>query len=692
MDLYSGFVTLVASLLTVFQGATSVLLFQPSFVSNWTTIETQATTEIKFTHAFGELPIKVVAELRLVVKGREYVFNAIGSAQIDDDDYSGALYGAIICLYNEELVHVFAPKSSTNPIGLLAYVGETGWEGPMHLNSNDSKSGHVRVKAWKYWDFPKPDFYHPWTELDVLNHNLSFHEIPHDLGKYPDYVIVQINGSRSGMTGEAIGSISVLKQSHGFMVLGGLMFGYSDTAIRVWAPVYLPTSTSHTVNLISTSDGWAAAISDWIYDGQGYMRIFAWVFDELPLTVINSSAATLDFSQSISTNGVLNHDTTLEQVETHVREGPNQGYRFPAVGSVSNDGFFGPYGGLVYAKDGPDILLWAPVPDSQGYLFHLSDQGHWGTNATYQGTNNVDILITVWQEYLIENVTCAIDQLGDFELATHTNVVVHGVGYNDNITFDCQHGYVYRGGNTSATCDRYGMWNYLNNDTITCQLIVCNTSDLTLPNSQVNIAPPGDRLDDVITYTCDAGYEAIGGNSSRICLSDGSWSGSALNCQLITTTEAASITTTDLPTTTSSACPIVGLEVPFADMSISGSGDTVTYNCPPLYPHVGGDLTRTCNPDGTWSGTAPVCEYCVCPCSDNITVSEETLQQLLLELKETLTVEPSQTSLAIRKKISVYEDRASAKGLGALGASVLVCVVLLIIIPDIPRIIADIKH
>ncbi|XP_021349750.1 uncharacterized protein LOC110448043 [Mizuhopecten yessoensis] len=745
MDLYVKAAFQAYILLSLFQGLTCVLLFEPSFVSKWTAIKAQDTVEIKIIHDFGELPVKVVAELKLVIAGKEYIFNALGSAQIDDDDYSGELYGGIICVYNEVLVHIYAPKSASNPIGLLAYVGESGWEGPLNLNPNDTKSGHVRVKAWKQWDFPRPDFYHPWTELDVLNHNLSFHEFIHNLGGYPDYVIVQINGTRSGMTGEAIGSISMLKQYHGFMVLGGVMYGYSDTAIRVWAPVYLPQSTSHTVNLISTSDGWAVTTNDWLYEGQGYMRIFAWVFDELPLAVITGSAATFDFTQNVSTNGILNQNITLEQVEIQVMEGPNMGFRFPGVGSVSNNGYFGPYGGLIYAKSGSEVLLWAPVPGLDGYLFHLSDQGHWGTTETYQATNNVDILITVWQEYRIGDVTCPVDQLNVFEVATNTNAVVNDVGYNGNLTFDCMYGYVYRGGNTSATCDRYGEWNFLNNDTITCELILCNTTELTTPNAFL-ILTGENKVDDVAMYNCNIGYEPIGGNLSRVCLSSGNWSGTAPLCQAVatttetlttitseapttttattetpttttattetpttttTTTETTTNTTTEAPTTTTTtetpttneqqttiaaACPIVGLEVQFAEMTISSTGDMVTYMCPSLYPHIYGDLTRTCQADGTWSGIAPVCEYCLCPCFDNTTLPEQTLQELLHELKEALTVEPSQTSLAIRKKISVYEDRASAKGLGALGVAVLVCVLLLIIIPDIPRIVSDVKH
>lgn len=94
-------------------------------------------------------------------------------------------------------------------------------------------------------------------------------------------------------------------------------------------------------------------------------------------------------------------DNMLLLLQVEVQEGPNEGYRFPGVGSVSNDGYFGAYGGLIYAKNGVDMLLWKPVPGVDGFLFHLSENGRWGTNETYQATNNATIRITIWQEYLL---------------------------------------------------------------------------------------------------------------------------------------------------------------------------------------------------------------------------------------------------------------------------------------------------
>jgi len=87
---------------------------------------------------------------------------------------------------------------------------------------------------------------------------------------------------------------------------------------------------------------------------------------------------------------------------------------------------------------------------------------------------------------------------------------------------------------------------------------------------------------------------------------------------------------------------------------------------------------------------------CPCPCSLNTVaqlndVTEETLHDLMNQLVKELTINPKKTSLALRKRTSIYEDRLLAKGLGVIGIIILIIVLSLIILPDIPRIKADIK-
>ena len=53
--------------------------------------------------------------------------------------------------------------------------------------------------------------------------------------------------------------------------------------------------------------------------------------------------------------------------------------------------------------------------------------------------------------------------------------------------------------------------------------------------------------------------------------------------------------------------------VPPGDFALPNSNEvrypsSVTYTCQAGYQHVGGDLVRTCQADGTLSGVAPTCE------------------------------------------------------------------------------------
>ena len=38
-------------------------------------------------------------------------------------------------------------------------------------------------------------------------------------------------------------------------------------------------------------------------------------------------------------------------------------------------------------------------------------------------------------------------------------------------------------------------------------------------------------MDSILSYHCNTGYSIFGNNTSRICQSDGEWSGTAPNCE-----------------------------------------------------------------------------------------------------------------------------------------------------------------
>ncbi len=136
----------------------------------------------------------------------------------------------------------------------------------------------------------------------------------------------------------------------------------------------------------------------------------------------------------------------------------------------------------------------------------------------------------------------------------------------------------------------------------------------------------------IATYTCNTGYVLTGngGANTRTCQADGTWTGSDPACEPVVTpcgpnpctnggtcteqgetfsctcdpTSGFTGATCDTPVECAALTPPVDGSI---DRTTTGMvGDVATYSCDSLYYPVG-ERTRTCQPDGAWSGSAPSC-------------------------------------------------------------------------------------
>ncbi|XP_066300019.1 sushi, von Willebrand factor type A, EGF and pentraxin domain-containing protein 1-like [Branchiostoma lanceolatum] len=150
--------------------------------------------------------------------------------------------------------------------------------------------------------------------------------------------------------------------------------------------------------------------------------------------------------------------------------------------------------------------------------------------------------------------------------------------YQDEVQFTCDPGYDLVG-ETRIRCQADGRWS---DSAPTCSPVQCR-----LPRAPVNGEMTGSRsYRDYLRFTCDVGYALVG--ASRIkCLADGTWTDNVPVCSVV-------------------KCPV--LKAP-ADGTMTGSnsyGDTVQFTCDSGCRRVGAAAV-TCQADGRWSDSVPIC-------------------------------------------------------------------------------------
>ena len=112
---------------------------------------------------------------------------------------------------------------------------------------------------------------------------------------------------------------------------------------------------------------------------------------------------------------------------------------------------------------------------------------------------------------------------------------------------------------------------------------------------------------DTCSFTCNTGYE-LTGSDTRTCQSDGSWSGTDVICSRGKYTTSLQMLGIFLTVSCSSPTnPNNGMiKCSLGDDAVPSYEDTCSFTCNTGYQLTGSD-TRTCQSDGSWSGTNGVC-------------------------------------------------------------------------------------
>uniref|UniRef100_K1Q4H9 Limulus clotting factor C n=1 Tax=Magallana gigas TaxID=29159 RepID=K1Q4H9_MAGGI len=520
----------------------------PSYVSVWRPMTANSEhSRLTLRHDLNEDPAYVKVEGRT---DTGFIFPAFGSSQQDDD--TGTLYGGVVFVYNLTHIDIFVSHINNNNRKrnwTAIYTGdESKWSGPKYLNRR-YESIAVQAKVWRSRDLPPPT----WSNTTRVTNQGCVNEIlMHSLNRYPDLIVVQI---RKGHT----------------------------------------LSQGQVESLIAVADGWGEKDFELLIR-DGFLTVTAWDLKEFRrnerVVIKHLKDVEADNFQIMANLASYN----LINIQLHVLDGANRGFRFDGVGSVMNEAE--PYGGLVYGYNDSMVAIWVPhlgngiIEESKVAVFMLGKS--WGSGFNKQMTNNVDIVIKV-MDMLVPTCLLEVGSLKTRRLE-------------------------------SSNHDKY--------------------NDSTLKFS----------VGDQITLTCKTGLYSSEQNVTMACAhrNNGSWD-------------------RHLPEECYKLCPDIdpttlNTEIMQND-NTTRPGRTVLYACSPRYRHVSGDLIRRCRKDGSWSGTAPVCEECKCPCSlvGSVPIKSnetEKLKQRIRELRSSLSVQKNMTAKARRQKVCASDPRPSARMLG----------------------------
>ncbi|KAK2566872.1 CUB and sushi domain-containing protein 1 [Acropora cervicornis] len=162
--------------------------------------------------------------------------------------------------------------------------------------------------------------------------------------------------------------------------------------------------------------------------------------------------------------------------------------------------------------------------------------------------------------------------------------------YGAFLRFKCAGGYYLRGMNIPLSCGLTG-WSTAR---FSCHLIDCGK--LQTPEKAKKLVETGTGLNDRVIFECnEKGYE-IRGSETRSCLENGTWSGVATSCEII-------------------SCGDPGVPMHGRQVNVSNNykyGSFIEFDCSENYTF-SGDRKIVCEETKDWGAPLP---RCFAPCSD----------------------------------------------------------------------------
>jgi len=372
----------------------------PSFDSGWFTMDAQAGTDsfVELDHSINKLP----DDIQILVNATDgnnagFLFHGMGAAMGEDRrKYGGLVYG-----FSRNAVRLWAPTQDDQlALGRIVNIVD-GWGG--ETNTQQSLSASVRVKVTAGCSIAY-DYDSGWFNMSSQAGAASFQQLQHNLGAIPEYMRVltrAVDGDNRGFMFPAVGMAQSDDDLGNFY--GGLVFGYNESTVRLWAPDLNDGTGASAGTLIHVANGWGGKVNAQSSD-DALVRIQALTTHPCGAADFDSDWVTLSSQLGASSYTSQNHGLGAipDRVQVLLRavDDANAGFVFHGMGAAQTDDTNGNYGGIIFGYDDTEVRIWAPDRNDDkyttGFIVNIIDG--WGGELYTQESNTAEYRVYAWSD------------------------------------------------------------------------------------------------------------------------------------------------------------------------------------------------------------------------------------------------------------------------------------------------------
>ena len=380
----------------------------PLYDSGWFLMRSgQGTGSFKeLTHGLAMLPERSRVEVRVqALDGDNAGFKFAGAgAALQTDSRSNTYYGGVVFGYNSEKVRVWAPSlNGGSSEGTMINIGK-GWGNEAHSQFSTSAMVNVRV-----FEDDQPDWDSGYFTFKSQQGSSSFKKVTHALGGYPSRVKVLVRAVDGNNLGYVFEGIGAAQTDDDYGEYGGLVFGYDDQEVWLWAPD--KSNNQATGYIVHVTDGWAGN-HEYQKSHTAEVRILAWkdrnthdYESEWTEVVADNFKSFLEVTVPQADLGGAGAVIERAQVVLKATGGYALNFYFESMGMAQETGYdrWNHYGGSIMGHSDDTVRVWLPARDprnkaypSYGKAILILDG--WGGEVNRMNQATAQARVRVWSK------------------------------------------------------------------------------------------------------------------------------------------------------------------------------------------------------------------------------------------------------------------------------------------------------